>query len=368
MKKQEQRPKKILIILTGGTICSFANENGEQESDTKKAETLIVSNFRKGESAFRDEIQVQFDTRRPLDILSENMTIRHWNTFLRKIKKYNFSEYDGIIILHGTDTLAYTSCLLSILLAGIKKPVFMVSSQLPLYNEMANGNDNFRTAVEHIVKGIKPNVYVAYRNDDVVNKKKKSTMYIHYGAHLLQCPNHSNNFYSADMKAVKSGKFFKGKESKVDNVMLYECNKLTNCVLKIEPYIGIDYSRFSLKGVKVVLHHTYHSSTMSVNPYNKRPEPEIEQSLNYSKDSIMYLKKRCDATTPKTEMYIEPCNKANAYLYDTTGIVLRGNVGTSWRTTSEMAYVKLLVGCALGYNGARLQEFIDTEINGEFIR
>ena len=368
MVTKKQKPKKILIILTGGTICSFANENGEQESDTKKAETLIVSNFRNGDGEFCDKNSVVFDTKRPLDILSENMTIRHWNTILRKIKKYDFSKYDGVIVLHGTDTLAYTSSLLSILLAGIKKPIFMVSSQLPLYEAMANGNDNFRTAVEHIIKGIKPNVYVAYRNDDVVNNKIKSTMYIHYGAHLLQCPNHSNNFYSADMKAVKSGEFFKGTESKVGNAMLYECNKLTNCVLKIDPYVGIDYSRISLKDVKVVLHHTYHSSTMSVNPYNKRPDPEKEQDINYSKDSIMYLKKRCDAKARKTELYIEPCNRENAYLYDTTGIVLRGDVGTSWRTTSEMAYVKLLIGCALGYDGAKLQNFIDKEINGEFVR
>ena len=82
----------------------------------------------------------------------------------------------------------------------------------------------------------------------------------------------------------------------------------------------------------------------------------------------MYLKKRCDATANGTEMYIEPCNGENAYLYDTTGIVLRSKVGTSWRTTSEMAYVKLMIGCALGYEGERLQEFINTEINGEFIR
>lgn len=362
------RPKNILILLTGGTICSFTNENGEQESNTKKAETLIVKNFRNGDSEFRDESQVKFTTKRPLDILSENMTIKHWNTLLRKMRKYDFSNYDGVIILHGTDTLAYTSSLLSILLAGIKKPVFLVSSQLPLYQAEANGNANFKTAVEHIVKGIKPNVYVAYRNDEMVNNKVQSIMYIHNGSHLLQCPSHSNNFYSIDMRPLKAGTFFKGTEATGDTVLLYQCEKLKNCVLKIDPYVGMDYSRLSLRGVQVVLHHTYHSSTVPINPYHKNIKLEEEQSISYSKDSMMHLKRRCDATNPKTEFYIEPCNKESAYLYKTTGIALRSKVGTSWRTTSEMAYIKLLIGCALGYHGETLQAFINREINGEFIR
>ena len=148
------------------------------------------------------------------------------------MKKYDFSKYDGVIILHGTDTLAYTASLLSILLAGISIPVFLVSSQLPIYKQEANGNDNFRTAVEHIVKGIRPNVYVAYRNDDSQNGKTISEMYIHYASHLLQCPNHSSNFYSSDMILLKSNDFFCGTESEQNEMLLYHYTKLTNCVLK----------------------------------------------------------------------------------------------------------------------------------------
>ena len=82
--KTKNNPKNILVILTGGTICSFANENGEQQSDTKKAETLIVDKFRKGNSVFRDQSAVIFHTKRPLDILSENMFVKR---FFEKILK-----------------------------------------------------------------------------------------------------------------------------------------------------------------------------------------------------------------------------------------------------------------------------------------
>jgi L-asparaginase len=209
---------------------------------------------------------------------------------------------------------------------------------------------------------------VAYRNDEVIKNKTVSTMYIHYGAHLLQCPNHSNNFYSNDMKLITKGAFFKGKGADDGHELLHACGKLKNCVLKIHPYVGIDYSRFSLRGIKAVLHHTYHSGTMSVNPYHKNVYLSDKQTTDFTKDSIMHLINRCNSANPKVDVYIEPCNREKTYLYETTGIVLRNHVGTSWRTTSEMAYVKLLMGCALGLEGEQLQEFINQEINGEFIR
>ena len=177
---------KILLILTGGTICSFADKSGEKKPDTKKAEYLIKEIFKASDSPCKG---VKFDDKIPMSILSENMSPEHWNKLIEKLRGYNMENYKGVIILHGTDTLAYTSAMLSLVLAGLSVPVFMVSSQLPLTEENANGNDNFRVAVELIMKGIKPNVYVPYRN-------MSGDMFIHLGAHINQCPNFSNDFHS----------------------------------------------------------------------------------------------------------------------------------------------------------------------------
>ena len=160
---------KILLIMTGGTICSFENERGERAADTERAEAYIVNNFKNGDSVYRDD--VQFDVKSPLNILSENMTVTSWNTLVTNMKKYKYDEYDGVIILHGTDTLAYTSALLSLLMSGADVPVFLVSSQLPIYMEEANGNENFKTAVELIAKGVAPNVYAVYR---IIGSKLKN--------------------------------------------------------------------------------------------------------------------------------------------------------------------------------------------------
>ncbi len=359
MSQQANAKHRILLVLTGGTICSFADEKGERESDTARAQTLIVQNFRNGTSLYRDPEAVAFDPVSPLDILSENMTVTHWNTLIGALKSYDFSAYDGMIILHGTDTLAYTASLLSLLLAGIRIPIFLVSSQLPIYMEDANGNDNFRCAVELIAGGISPNVYAVYRNDEGAGDKRISQMYLHYGAHLRQCANHSDNFYSLDMIPLDGSVPALGASSApAQDMLLYACPALSPCVLCITPYVGIDYSRFCLEGVRAVLHGTYHSSTMSVNPYGETKENAPE--------SILYLKEKCDSHVPAIPLFIQPCNK-DAYAYETTGIALRGGALPLFGTTPEMAYVKLLVGCALGLEGASLCDFMAKERCGEEI-
>lgn len=349
----------ILLILTGGTICSFADENGERDSNAQRALSLVVKNFREGTSPFRSEEDITFDIEMPLDILSENMTTTHWNTLINKLRTYDYSKYDGAIILHGTDTLAYTSSLLSILMAGTKIPVIMVSSQLPLYEEMSNGNANFRAAAELIANGIEPNIYAVYRNSENVNGREIRTMYVHYAAHLFQCANRSDNFHSIDMMEVSGeNAMLNGKSSGDGEMQLYTCPSLTPCILRITPYVGISYDWFNLDGVRAVMHGTYHSSTMSVNPYG--------DSDRHRSHPVLSLKKRCDEHDPPIPFYIEPCNE-EAYNYKTTGIILRAGARTIWRMTPEMAYVKLLIGCSADLRGAELEKYLNTEFNGEFV-
>ena len=342
--------KNILLILTGGTICSFSTKKGEQASDTEKAQALIVHNFKNGASPYRDN--VEFHCVSPLDILSENMTVAHWDSLIKAIKTYDLSSYDGVIILHGTDTLAYTSALLSVLLAGSPVPVILVSSQLPIYNKEANGNANFKAAVELIVNGIKPNIYAVYRNEE---NGADRAMYIHYAAHLVQCGRNSNNFYSSTMSPISSeNAVFEGRSSNRNKMLMHEegFTGLFACVLKIEPYAGIDYSKYSLDGVDAILHGTYHSYTIPTDTSNER-------------NSILYLKKLCDEHLPKISLFIEPCPKT---IYETTGTALRNGIMPLSDLTSEMAYAKTVIGCSMGLSGAELLEFINTDINGEFLK
>ena len=337
---------KILLILTGGTICSFADKSGEKKTDTKKADYLIKEIFKLSDSPYKG---AEFDDKIPMSILSENMSTDRWNELIENLRDYNIENYKGVIILHGTDTLAYTSAMLSLVLAGVSVPVFMVSSGFPLTEENANGNDNFRVAVELIMKGIKPNVYVPYRN-------MSGEMFIHLGAHLTQCPNFSNDFNSLDQFRVDiKNPSFEGVEFKSGGRIYEKIGKFSGSVLKIEPYVGLDYSRIGLAGVKAVCHGTYHSETLSCGEENP------------DRYSVFALKECFSGEIP---LFITPCRydeEKKTDCYETTARIVKNGGVPVWGMTSEMVYVKSMVGVALGFSGNDLVEFLAKEkINHEF--
>jgi L-asparaginase len=225
---------------------------------------------------------------------------------------------------------------------------------MPLTEEGTNGNANFRVALELIVDGIKPNVYVVYRNYARAGENEKDTMYIHYGSHLLQCPNRSDNFYSKTMtKLDESAPHFDAADMPKGEIPLYTCPVLSDSVLRINPYVGINYERYLLDGVKAVMHGTYHSSTLAVDSLG-----DVSSAVN--------LLLRCKAHTPPIPMFLEPCNK-EAYNYETTGNILRMGADAISGMTSEFSYVKLLLGVCLGLSGTELSAYLEKEINGEFI-
>lgn len=67
---------------------------------------------------------------------------------LVKIIKYNYDNFDGFVILHGTDTMAYTASALSFMLENLSKPVILTGSQLPIGMLRTDGKENLITSIE----------------------------------------------------------------------------------------------------------------------------------------------------------------------------------------------------------------------------
>lgn len=332
---------RILVILTGGTICSEANREGLRYANAEKVR--IIEKYQNSDSLFCH--RVCFEKVTPLNILSENMTVAGWNTLLSALKDVDQDRYKGIILLHGTDTLAYTACLLSLVLAGMKIPLCLVSSQLPLDHSNTNGHANFRTAVELIMNGIAPNVYAVYRNSDQVT-------YVHYGAHLVQCGDYSDDFYSKDPMTVPDveNAQLTGVPYETDSLYLRKISPLTPCVLQVKPYVGLDYGALRLEGVRAIVHGTYHSQSLCV--------------AGEDTSSALSLLDRCKQRS--IPLFLAPCS-ADAFQYESTGDALSRGALPVYGLTGEMAYVKALVGCALGLSNTALQEFLNASVNHEFI-
>ncbi len=344
-----EKSEKILIILTGGTICSVEDKTGERYADTKQAQYKIVSEFRGSSSPYKD---ISFDYLTPLNILSENMTVKTWNTLLDSLRTVPCRDtFKGIIMLHGTDTLAYTSSLLSIMMTHLDIPLILVSSQLPLSHEGTNGNANFRAAVELIMNGIEPNVYAVYRNSD-------GNIYAHFGADLKQCANYSDDFFSRSSHKIENpgNARWEGIAFETKNSFLYDITTLHGRVLAIVPYVGIDYDNYNLDKVSAVVHNTFHSESVCVERSKKQGE--------ITKNSILSFAERC--RRHGAELFLAPCN-GNAYAYESTGDALSHGALPISGTTFEMAYVKALVGTSLGFKGEALLEFVNKRINFESI-
>ena len=77
---------------------------------------------------------------------SSNMTVREWNCIAELIAQ-KYDDYDGFVVLHGTDTMAYTASALSFMLDGLDKPVVLTGSQIPLCEIRSDGRDNLITAL-----------------------------------------------------------------------------------------------------------------------------------------------------------------------------------------------------------------------------
>lgn len=338
----------VLVMLTGGTICSSTDAEGHRYSNAENVK--IVGAFQASGSPFSHD-RIHFDKETPLDVLSENMTVDRWNKLLDALKNVDQDRYRGIILLHGTDTLAYTASLLSIALAGMKIPVCLVSSQLPLDDPDTNGHANFRASVELIMNGIAPNVYAVYRNSDQV-------LYVHYGAQLLQCANYSDDFYSKDAMAIPDSQNaqLEGVAFQTDHKYMEQMAPLSPCVLHLMPYVGLDYSVFHLNGIRAVVHGTYHSQSVCVQ--------RSKGVGDYDQASILHFLDVCKKKN--ISVFLAPCSP-EAFRYESTGDAIRHGAAYIYGMTNEMAYVKTLVGCALGMDGVQLQTFLNTSINYECV-
>lgn len=129
---------KILIIYTGGTIGMVETPDGLQPFDFSH----LMDNVPKVGQLGYDIDSVQFAS--PID--SSNMNPNYWSMIVKDIAD-RYDEYDGFVVLHGTDTMAYTASALAFMLRNLRKPVVITGSQLPIGDTREDGTENLISAL-----------------------------------------------------------------------------------------------------------------------------------------------------------------------------------------------------------------------------
>lgn len=132
---------KVLIIYTGGTIGMV---NDPISGVLKPFDFAHLYNSVPELKQFDYELEA-YSMDEPIDSSEMNPAI--WAKIAKTIFD-KYVNYDGFVVLHGTDTMAYTASALSFMLPGIKKPVILTGSQLPIGQIRTDGKENIITAIE----------------------------------------------------------------------------------------------------------------------------------------------------------------------------------------------------------------------------
>lgn len=137
--RREGRLPRILIIATGGTIAS--TDEGDGLTPTLSGEDLV---------AFVPELAriAQIDVVQPMNLDSTNVAPDDWLRMARIVRE-SYDAYDGFVLTHGTDTMAYTAAGLAYLIQNSPKSIVLTGSQLSMADPATDAKRNLRDAVRY---------------------------------------------------------------------------------------------------------------------------------------------------------------------------------------------------------------------------
>lgn len=335
----------VLLIYTGGTIGMIENaQTGALENfNFDKLQEYIpeIQNFKFPIDAY------QFNP--PMD--SSNMEPEIWRELVRIIHR-NYERYTGFVILHGTDTMAYTASALSFMLEGLEKPVILTGSQLPIGVLRTDGKENLMASIE-----------IAAAQDEN-GKPSVPEVCIFFESHLMRgnrtTKMNAENFnafrsfnYPVLAKAGIHIKYYEGQILRNKEKRILKPHYLldTNvAVLKLFPGIqeNVVDAILNIKGIKAIVLETYGTGNA----------PQKEWFLN----------KLCQASAKGIVIVnITQCNAGTVDMerYETGYRLLQAGVVCGYDSTTESAVTKLMFLIGHGYSPEEVRKRMNHSIAGE---
>jgi L-asparaginase len=244
---------KILLIYTGGTIGMMQDaKTGSLRPFNFQSLTKQVPEL----SRFKLTLHsVSF--KKPID--SSNMHPRVWVELAEVIEK-NYNKYDGFVVLHGSDTMAYTASALSFMLENLKKPVILTGSQLPIGIIRTDGKENLITAIEIAAaknkqgKPLVPEVAIYFEYELFRGNRTLKYNSEHFDA--FQSPN-----YPALAEAGVSISYNFNAIGKPNNKKLTVHKNLDNDIVVLNLFPGISkkitQAVLNIRGIKAIVLHSF---------------------------------------------------------------------------------------------------------------
>ncbi|WP_055078851.1 asparaginase [Lagierella massiliensis] len=162
--------KNILMISTGGTIASVNKGKGLAPGLNSRELVEYLS---------LDRNKVIIDTLDLMSIDSTDIQVEDWLKISNAIKN-NYSDYDGFVITHGTDTLAYTACAISYLIQNSKKPIVLTGAQKSIFSDITDAKLNLTDSITYVCDDRSRDVNIVFNGKVIAGtrgRKEKTKSY-----------------------------------------------------------------------------------------------------------------------------------------------------------------------------------------------
>lgn len=164
--------KKILMLGTGGTIASKKTENGLAPGLSSEDILSYIPQVKN---------VCDVDTIQVCNIDSTNMTPKEWVLISKTIEKYYY-DYDGFVVCHGTDTLAYTASALSYMIQNSSKPIVITGAQKPINMDVTDAKTNLLDSFIYASDDDSQDVNIVFDGKVIVGTRAKKERAKSYNA------------------------------------------------------------------------------------------------------------------------------------------------------------------------------------------
>ncbi|MBN8701968.1 MAG: type I asparaginase [Bacteroidetes bacterium] len=340
---KDKRKPSVLLVYTGGTIGMIEDpKTGQLKPFDFRNLTTQIPELSKFNITLTP---VSFE--KPID--SSNMHPDVWVMLCKLIEK-NYEKYDGFVILHGSDTMAYTASALSFMLENIAKPVILTGSQLPIGIIRTDGKENLITAIE-----------IASSQKDGLPIVSEVCIYFEY---QLYRGNRTNKFNAEHFQAFQSPnypilaeagvhiKYSTAYLQKPSNKPLRIHYKLDANIAILKLFPGITQSVvnaiLSSKGLKAVVLETFGAGNAPTDAWFVK---ELKEAID--KGIIIYNVTQCSAGSVELGRY------------ETSAQLKEIGVLSAFDSTTEAAVTKLMHLLANYNSKSEIKKLLEKSIRGE---
>lgn len=309
-KSKEQRMKKIQLILTGGTFGMVTDNN--QPFKVSKIEHQLLDSIPELKQI------AEISTISLFNIDSSDVQPKHWVKLAEQIEQ-NYHHFDGFVVVHGTDTMAFTATALSFMLTDIKKPVIFTGSQRPLSEIRSDARLNLINSVQLATYDI-PEVSICFNNKLFRGNRSKKMSLSNFDAF-----NSPNFLPLADIgtKIELSSKIHHAES------MFQSANKFDTNVISFPIYPGVNPNGLMFlaeSNLNGIILEAYGAGNVPILDYSFVP---LIKTLNEN-NKIVAIKSQC------------PFGKVDLELYEGGNAALNAGAISCSDMTREASVVKMM--------------------------